>query len=97
MPESGHPLEQEGRKRPREVEEDEERRVTVVRRKEEEAEEELRGKKREEEEERRLEKREVVLQPVPPTIKPAQGKQRCNRQHQMLRSKCSTIIFDETS
>merc|ERR1712130_943437 len=74
VPESGHPLEQEGRKRPREVEEDEERRVTVVRRKEEEAGEEVRRKKREEEEEWRLEKREVVLQPVPPTIKPAQGK-----------------------
>merc|ERR1712130_716702 len=35
---------------------------------------EVRRKKRDEEEERRLEKREVVLQPVPPTIKPAQGK-----------------------
>ena len=67
MPESGHPLEQEGRKRPRE-EEEEERRATVVRRKEEEGEEEdvRKGRKREEEEDRRGEKREVVLQPVPP-------------------------------
>jgi hypothetical protein len=71
VPESGHPLEQEGRKRPREGEE-EERRATVVRRKEEEGEEEdvRKGRKRDEEEHRRGEKREVVLQPVPP----AQGK-----------------------
>jgi len=71
VPESGHPLEQEGRKRPREDEE-EERRATVVRRKEEEGEEGdvRKGRKREEEEDRRGEKREVVLQPVPP----AQGK-----------------------
>lgn len=69
VPESGHPLEQEGRKRPRE-EEEEERRATVVRRNEEEEEDVRRGRKREEEEERRGEKREVVLQPVPP----AQGK-----------------------
>ena len=65
MPESGHPLEQEGRKRPRE-EEEEERRGSVVRRKEDEEEEARKVKKREEEEERRGEKREVVLQPVPP-------------------------------
>ena len=68
MPESGHPLEQEGRKRARE-EEEEERRGSLVRRKEgdEEGEEEGRKvKKREEEEERRLEKREVVLHPGPP-------------------------------
>merc|ERR1719341_1547213 len=58
VPESGHPLEQEGRKRPRE-EEEEERRATVVRRKED-----------EEEEARKVKKREEVLQPVPP----AQGK-----------------------
>jgi len=69
VPESGHPLEQEGRKRPRE-EEEEERRGSVVRRKEDEEEEARKVKKREEEEERRGEKREVVLQPVPP----AQGK-----------------------
>ena len=75
MPESGHPLEQEGRKRPRE-EEEEERRGTVVRRKEEDEEEVRKVKKREEEEERRGEKREVVLQPVPP----AQG--RCH--HKMF-------------
>jgi len=71
VPESGHPLEQDGRKRPRE-DEDEERRGLMVRRKEE---EEMRKvvkkmKEEEEEEERRGEKREVVLQPVPT----AQGK-----------------------
>ena len=69
VPESGHPLEQEGRKRARE-EEEEERRGSLVRRKEGEEEgveeEGRKVKKREEEEERRLEKREVVLHPGPP-------------------------------
>ena len=75
VPESGHPLEQEQvRKRPREEEDEEQRRVMmspVVRSKMELVEEEEKKvvvtKKREEEEERRMEKREVVLQPVPST------------------------------
>ena len=73
VPESGHPLEQEQvRKRPREEEDEEQRRVMMspgVRSKMEQVEEEKKvvvvTKKREEEEERRMEKREVVLQPVP--------------------------------
>ena len=75
VPESGHPLEQEQvRKRPREEEDEEQRRVMMspgVRSKVEQVEEEKKvvvvTKKREEEEERRMEKREVVLQPVPST------------------------------
>ena len=75
VPESGHPLEQEQvRKRPREEEDEEQRRVMMspgVRSKVELVEEEEKkvvvAKKREEEEERRMEKREVVLQPVPST------------------------------
>ena len=75
VPESGHPLEQEQvKKRPREEEDEEERRVMMspgVRSKVELVEEEEKKvvvtKKREEEEERRMEKREVVLQPVPST------------------------------
>ena len=75
VPESGHPLEQEQvRKRPREEEDEEQRRVMMspgVRSKMEQVEEEKKvvvvTKKREEEEERRIEKREVVLQPVPST------------------------------
>ena len=74
VPESGHPLEQEQvRKRQREVEDEEERRVMMspgVRSKVELVEEEekvVMTKKREKEEERRMEKREVVLQPVPST------------------------------
>ena len=76
VPESGHPLEQEQvRKRPREEEDEEQRRVMMspgVRSKVEQVVEEEKKvvvvtKKREEEEERRMEKREVVLQPVPST------------------------------
>ena len=76
VPESGHPLEQEQvRKRPREEEDEEQRRVMMspgVRSKMGQVEEEEKKvvvvtKKREEEEERRMEKREVVLQPVPST------------------------------
>jgi len=75
VPESGHPLEQEQvRKRPREEEDEEQRRVMMspgVRSKVEQVEVEEKKvvvtKKREEEEERRMEKREVVLQPVPST------------------------------
>ena len=76
VPESGHPLEQEQvRKRPREEEDEEQRRVMMspgVRSKMGQVEEEEKKvvvvtKKREEEEERRMEKREVVLQPLPST------------------------------